>query len=99
MIFLQMQGKCQKFGIINFECFEVYYGIVKVLVVFFCEVVVQRSRCADVVYKMNRAFILPHDEAGGLSLQGRDLSNSQMGAFPKSILLHYALCEISQKAR
>ena len=33
-ILLQMQSKCQKLRIANFECFEVYCGIVMVSVVF-----------------------------------------------------------------
>ena len=34
-ILLQVQGKCQKLGISNFEYFEVYCGIVMVSVVLF----------------------------------------------------------------
>ena len=45
------------------------------------------------------AFFLRCFEADGPDLQGRDLSNSQLVGLTKSILLHCALCEISQKAR
>ena len=46
-----------------------------------------------------QVFCLPCDETDGFGLQGRDLSNSFMGGLPKSILLHYASCEINKKCK
>ena len=48
---------------------------------------------------MSKAFFLPHGEADGLGIQGRDLNNSQMDALPKSVLLHCTMIETSQKAK
>ena len=48
-IWLQMQGKYLNLGNANFEYFHVYCGIIIVLVVFFCEIVVQESFCAEIV--------------------------------------------------
>ena len=48
-------------------------------------------------FKQNeQCFFLPRDEADGSSLQGRDLSNLQMGVLPKSMLLH---CKMIVKMR
>ena len=44
-------------------------------------------------------FFLPCDEADGPGIQRRDLSKSQMGEFPKRVLLYCTMIEISQKAR
>ena len=49
-ILLQTKGKFQKILIANFKCFEVHCSIVMVIVVFFCEVVVQRSCCAEMLH-------------------------------------------------
>ena len=53
--------------------------------------------CKNIANKISRPFCLPHDEADGPGLQGRDLRNSQAYGFP-SELLHYALFETSKKA-
>ena len=42
--------------------------------------------CRDVACNISRVFFLHFGKADGLGLQGRDLSNSQMGALPKSVL-------------
>ena len=42
-----------------------------------------------------QGYFLPRDEADGLAIQGRELSNSKMGGLPKSVLLHCVLIEIS----
>ena len=66
----------------------------------FCEVIMQGSCCAKVLHtKWAGYYFLPHDEADGPGIQERDLRNSQMGGIPKSVLLHFAVNKISQKAR
>ena len=52
--------------------------------------------CRDVVHKMSKVFLLSSGEADVPGLQKRDLSNSQMGALTKSVLLYCTLCDISK---
>ena len=77
-----------------------FCGIVNGFSGVFCEVaVVQKVAVQRCCIQNEQGFFLPHDEADGPGLQGRDLNNSQTGALPKSVLLYCVLCEISQKAR
>ena len=62
----------------------------------FCKVVVHENCCAEMLHtKGARLFFLSRDEADGPGLQIRDLRNSQIGALPKSVLLHCAMIEIN----
>ena len=49
-ILLQMQVKLQTLRIAYFEDFEVLYDALKVLVVCFCEVLVQEICCAEMLH-------------------------------------------------
>ena len=48
-ILLQMQGKFQKLGTANFECFEVYFGVFSGFSAVFVEVIAQESCYAEMV--------------------------------------------------
>ena len=99
-ILLQVKIKYQKCKNAKLQYYQVYFVVVTVSMVFYVKMqskVVTVQRCYK--QKKTKFFFPPHNEVDGPGLQVRDLSNSQMGAFPKSLYLHCAMIEINQKAR
>ena len=66
----------------------------------FCEVVLHSNIVAmQKCFKQNeQGFFRLCNESDSPGLQGRDLSNSQKGIYPKSILLYCVLYKIIKKA-
>ena len=54
-----------------------------------------RKFCKQVI----QGLFLHLDESNCPDLQGRDLRNSPVDSLPKSVLMHHALCEISQEVK